>query len=121
MRLLPAPGRTTSPASSRSGASRPAFRLVSTVALTGGMLLGTASLASAVSCDAYSGGCPTPPPSVLPAFDRDPTVQDNRATLPFTGGEVALLLTVGGVAVGAGTVLVVAGRRRSASGGTPAA
>lgn len=41
------------------------------------------------------------------------TTAVNPSTLPFTGGEVALLGVVGAGALAAGTALVVAGRRRS--------
>ena len=40
-------------------------------------------------------------------------VSDDRATLPFTGGELVALVTAGAGAVGAGAALVVATRRRS--------
>ncbi len=39
-------------------------------------------------------------------------VRDTRATLPFTGGELVALVSVGAGAVGAGAALVVATRRR---------
>jgi hypothetical protein len=39
----------------------------------------------------------------------------NKQFLPFTGGDVALLTVLGLAATGAGTGLVMAGRRRSAA------
>jgi hypothetical protein len=39
--------------------------------------------------------------------------KDNRGTtLPFTGAELVMLLTVGAAGVGAGTALTAAGRKR---------
>lgn len=43
------------------------------------------------------------------------TTATNPATLPFTGGEVALLSAVGAGTLLVGTALVVAGRRRAGS------
>ncbi len=47
-----------------------------------------------------------------PAGSRTPRSTGTPATLPFTGGELVLLSTVGVGALVGGTALVVAGRRR---------
>lgn len=82
--------------------------------------------ASAQVCDAYSGTCATPPTSVLPETLTRGSAQVHPAqvssgaaptTLPFTGGELVLLSTAGAGALAAGTVLVMAGRRRKAVAG----
>ena len=52
-------------------------------------------------------------PTTTPVRTTRPRVADTRRTLPFTGGEVVALVTVGAGAVGAGAALVVATRRRS--------
>ncbi len=94
--------------------------------------IGGAGPAGASACDAYSGVCPTTPPttiggggggpgtprSAVPVPQHSPvTVRGNTSspagTLPFTGGEFVLMLTLGGSAVAGGTALVVAGRRRT--------
>jgi hypothetical protein len=102
-----------------------------------GLAVLTASPAAAV-CEPYSGQCPAVLPTsqdTAPAQGGGDTgVLSGRAvapgtgvgagtagvgttsatpsTLPFTGGEVALLSVVAAAAVGSGVVLVVAGRRR---------
>lgn len=77
------------------------------------VVLGAASPALAV-CDAYSGGCPTPAEEVagegVSVADRG---SSTPSTLPFTGGELVLLSTVGAAALVGGTALVVAGRRKA--------
>ena len=105
---------------------------------TGGMLLGgvlvlgLASPALAAPCDAYSGVCPSPSPNVAPidgGSDGEGGApgggttggQTDGATggpsaLPFTGAELVLLTALGAAAVGGGTVLVAAGRRRRIAG-----
>ncbi|MDQ1696781.1 MAG: hypothetical protein QOJ03_2134 [Frankiaceae bacterium] len=62
------------------------------------------------TCDAYSKKCThvkghkiTRPPTVVKA---------EHQTLPFTGGEIVLMTTLGAAALGAGATFVVAGRRR---------
>jgi hypothetical protein len=91
---------------------------VATAAAGGALLAPTAAFATAatVHCDAYSKKCThvkghkiTRPPTVVKA---------DRSTLPFTGGEIILMTTVGAAALGAGATFVVAGRRRRS---TPAA
>jgi LPXTG-motif cell wall-anchored protein len=80
--------------------------------LVTGSLLGTgAAFAAPDTCDAYSTECP---PEVLPTTISKPPVEveGNSSTLPFTGGEVALMSIAGIGAIGAGTAFVVAGRRR---------
>ena len=81
--------------------------------IVAGSILGTgAAFAAPDTCDAYSTECP---PEVLPTtISRPPAVEveGNSATLPFTGGEVALMSIAGIGAIGAGTVFVTAGRRR---------
>lgn len=73
-----------------------------------------ASAASAVPCDSYSGGCPSPQPSatMLTAPPSTPPRTPPGGSLPFTGGEIVLMTTLGAGAVAAGTGLTVAGRRR---------
>lgn len=95
-------------------------------------IVGLGAPASAV-CDAYSGTC-TEPPAVLDTELNAPTSTDTvvrgsvaptgtapavtPTTLPFTGGELVLLSTLGVAALTGGAVLVAAGRRRTS---TPAA
>lgn len=91
-------------------------------------VLGPIVPASAQVCDAYSGTCATPPTSVLPetltrgSAQVHPGVQANSGTapttLPFTGGQLVLLSTAGAGALAAGTVMVMAGRRRKVVPGT---
>jgi hypothetical protein len=110
---------------------RPAA-LAGTVVVGGMLALGSAAPALAV-CDAYSRGCLTPPePTVVlpetvvsrtdtPVSDTPvapatlTTSASSPSTLPFTGGELVLLSSLGAAAVGTGVALVAAGRRRHAS------
>ena len=104
--------------------------------LVGGALVGTTGVAAADTCNAYSSTCPSPSVSSLPSpsesavpspsvsglhFQRNPgdapapqgpEVEGNNASLPFTGGEIALMVIAGVGAIGAGTVFVATGRRR---------
>ncbi len=104
---------------------------------TGAAVLGVASLVGApaalaetTTCDAYSEGCDTT--GVLPdTQDRGATGNSGGvagssgssgtrgsgtpSSLPFTGGETAALGLAGAGALAAGTVLVVAARRRASS------
>jgi LPXTG-motif cell wall-anchored protein len=91
-------------------------QLAATAILSGtivaGSLMGTGvAFAAPSTCEAYSTECP---PEVLPTTISKPPVQveGNSTTLPFTGGEVALMSIAGIGAIGAGTAFVVAGRRR---------
>jgi hypothetical protein len=81
--------------------------------LVAGSFIGTGvAFAEPTTCDAYSATCP---PSVLPTvITKKPTVQveGTSSTLPFTGGEIALMSIAGIGAIGAGTFFVTAGRRR---------
>ena len=90
--------------------------------LVGGTLAGTTGVAAAAgrapadTCNAYSSTCPSPSVSGL-HFSREPAkpapaVQGESASLPFTGGEIALMVVAGVGAIGAGTVFVATGRRR---------
>jgi hypothetical protein len=85
--------------------------------LVGGTLVGTTGVATADTCNAYSSTCPSPSVSGL-HFSRNPgnapapAVEGNNASLPFTGGEIALMVIAGVGAIGAGTVFVATGRRR---------
>jgi hypothetical protein len=87
--------------------------------LVGGTLAGTAGVATAApadTCNAYSSTCPSPSVSGL-KFVRHPgdgtQVEGTSASrLPFTGGEIALMVVAGVGAIGAGTVFVATGRRR---------
>jgi hypothetical protein len=86
--------------------------------LVGGTLAGTAGVAAASArapgdnCNAYSSTCPTPEVSGLHFTRNPPAVEGNNASLPFTGGEIALMVVAGVGAIGAGTVFVTTGRRR---------
>ncbi|MDQ1687456.1 MAG: hypothetical protein QOK42_431 [Frankiaceae bacterium] len=93
------------------------------LAVTGALALAPAAFADEPSpCDAYSQTCaPQPTTSVKGEESEKPTpttsvkgVKETRGgtTLPFTGGQLAMLLTVGAAGVGAGTVLTAAGRKR---------
>jgi len=72
----------------------------------------TAAVAAPAACDAYSHKCTTVEGTKIV---RHPAVEGNGASLPFTGAEIVLMSTVGLGALGAGTVFVVAGRRRRAA------
>jgi hypothetical protein len=82
-----------------------------TVVATGTLLGAPAAFAADTKCPTgYSGTCThvkghkiTRPPTV---------VKGEHQTLPFTGGEIILMTTLGAAALGAGTTFVVAGRRR---------
>jgi hypothetical protein len=96
-------------------------QLAATAVLSGtlvtGSLLGTgAAFAAPSTCDAYSTSCPTPTktPEVLPTSATKPPVEveGNSSTLPFTGAEIVGLSVLGLAVIGAGTVLVLAGRKR---------
>lgn len=55
----------------------------------------------------------TPTKPTRTTVNRRTTPASTANTLPFTGGELVLLSTLGGAALAGGTVLVVAGRRRT--------
>ena len=89
--------------------------IASAVALTGGLLAGsivTPAIAFAAdNCDAYSTNCPGT--DVKGVKHTKPSVSGtSSSSLPFTGGEIAILAVTGVAAVGAGAVLIAAGRRR---------
>jgi hypothetical protein len=106
------------------------------ILLVGALVGGPATAAFAQTtpvCDAYSGSCTTAPPTSPAAGVDDTTagtgntgkagtgaknagVADDAAQLPFTGGELVLVSTLGLAALGGGTVLVLAGRRRRLAG-----
>jgi hypothetical protein len=88
-------------------------RCVMAAVVAGGALLLLAAPAGAADprCDAYSGHCPHVDPFVV---HRPPTVVQ-ADTLPFTGGELVLMSAAGIAAVGVGTSVVVAARRRRAA------
>jgi len=108
---------------------RTALRLTTGAAVLGvASLIGApAALAQTTTCDAYSEGCDTT--EVLPdSEDRDDDGGTAGAagssgtrgsatpsSLPFTGGETALLGLAGAGTLAAGTALVVASRRRGAT------
>lgn len=109
--------------------------------MAGSLVLGAAAIALAspalAVCDAYSGTC-TEPTEVLNETLTTPSdvgaavagegagagglgrtqvttpAAVTPATLPFTGGELVLVSTLGLAAVAGGVGLVVAGRRRAA-------
>jgi len=72
----------------------------------------TAAIAAPAACDAYSHKCTHVEGTKIV---KHPAVEGNGASLPFTGAEVVLMSVVGVGALGAGTVFVVAGRRRRAA------
>ena len=90
---------------------------------SGFVLFGLAGPASAAVCDAYSGTCPAQAPEGGGAGASGTgggagggggsTTSSRPSTLPFTGGELVLLSTIGVTALVGGTVLVVAGRRKA--------
>ena len=106
---------------------RAAANTLATVALTAGLGLTGAGVASAAvgePAEMEYPGTTTPPGAVLDQDEEAATggttttrsrvrsVTSSRATLPFTGGELVVLVTAGAGAVGAGAALVVATRRR---------
>jgi hypothetical protein len=95
-------------------------RLVSTAAavtLASGLSLSAVAMApsafAADNCAAYGSQCPSVAPTTVATPDvKGTTLTKEPASLPFTGGEFALMATAGAVALGGGTALVVASRRR---------
>jgi hypothetical protein len=90
------------------------YRKISTTAVvlatSGVMLAPAAAFAADSTCPSgYSGHCTHVKGHKIV---RPPEVQGERATLPFTGAEIVLMTVVGGGALGAGTAIVIAGRRR---------
>ena|SRR5581483_6262149 len=86
---------------------------LATILLTATAVLApaTAAFAAPSACDAYSHKCT----NVLGTkIVKHPAVDGTSTSLPFTGAEIVLMSTVGLGALGAGTVFVVAGRRRKA-------
>lgn len=98
-----------------------------TIRLTLGVAaLGLAGLASAPAaladtvCDSYSGTCVTTGPiggggGAVGVLGGAGTVNGSGNTLPFTGADVLVVGLLGGGAIAAGTVLLVAGKRRTAA------
>ncbi|MBC7375770.1 MAG: hypothetical protein H7323_17410 [Frankiales bacterium] len=87
--------------------------------VSGFALVGLASPAFAV-CDAYSGTCPVQAPTsggtggaANGGSGSGASTAARPSTLPFTGGELVLLSTIGVGALVGGTVLIVAGRRKA--------
>jgi hypothetical protein len=58
---------------------------------------------------------PTPGGAGVPTTPAGPTVPGGEVDLPFTGFELATALTLGAGALGAGSVVVIASRRRRGS------
>jgi hypothetical protein len=91
-------------------------RFISTAAavtLASGLAVGMAPAALASdNCAAYGSQCPSVSPTTVTPDVKGTTLTKEPASLPFTGGEFALLATAGVVALGGGTALVVASRRR---------
>jgi LPXTG-motif cell wall-anchored protein len=87
---------------------------LATVLLTATAVLApsTAAFAVPAACDAYSHKCTHVEGTKIV---KHPAVEGNSTALPFTGAEVVLMSVVGLGALGAGTVFVVAGRRRKAA------
>jgi hypothetical protein len=82
--------------------------------MSGAMALGlvcapTAAFAAGTThCDAYSHTCV----KGVKHFRHPAPVPQQVNVLPFTGGDIAALSATSLLALGAGTVLVIAGRRR---------
>jgi hypothetical protein len=101
------------------GVSLMRHRLAATIiisAATAAPLFGVVGSARAdtSTCDAYSGQCPAAHVKAVHE-SRDPattTIKTEGSSLPFTGGEVALMSIAGLGAIGAGSVLAVGGKRR---------
>jgi hypothetical protein len=93
-------------------------RLVSTAAavtLATGLAVGAAPVAFAAdNCAAYGSQCPSVAPTTLSATPtvKGTTLTKEPSTLPFTGGEFVLMGSAGAIALGAGSALVLASRRR---------
>lgn len=89
--------------------------------LTAGLSLGGATAAFA-DTEPYSNGQVPPATEVLGTTLTKTTATDpvstatSASTLPFTGAELATSAVAGAAALGAGVMLVVAGRRRRAEG-----
>ena len=92
-------------------------RFISTAAavtLATGLAVGAAPAAFAAdNCAAYGSQCPSVAPTTIATPEvKGTTITKEPSSLPFTGGEFALMATAGVVALGGGTALVVASRRR---------
>lgn len=72
----------------------------------------TSAIAAPSTCDAYSHSCTQVEGKKI---TKPPAVLGTKQSLPFTGAEIVLMTVVGGGALGAGAMFVVAGRRRKAS------
>lgn len=85
-----------------------------TLAAAGALALPTAAFAAnGPTCDAYSRHCTNVEGHKI---TKPPTeVAGEKATLPFTGGEIVLMTLAGAGAIAGGTAFVVAGRRRRQS------
>ena len=86
--------------------------LLTTLLATGVAVAPAASALAAgtTTCDAYSHKCTTVEGKKI--TQQPPAVEPQDATLPFTGAEILGMSTAGVIALGGGTALVVAGRRR---------
>jgi hypothetical protein len=92
---------------------RPTHLAVATMLAVGVSLApASAAFGATTTCDAYSHKCSTVKGVKVV---KPPAVLGDKTTLPFTGAEIVLMTTVAGGALGAGMVLVAAGRRRRAS------
>lgn len=80
----------------------------------GGLVVAApAAMALPSACDAYSNNCTDVGGTKI---EKPPAteVKGTRFELPFTGGEITLMVLAAGGALAGGTVLLVAGRRRNA-------
>ena len=97
---------------------RTASRFVATAIVAAGISVSGASAALAQDDCAYVPSSCETPTELLPTKTSVQTEVNARtdvaepATLPFTGGEIAVASVVGAGAVAAGAALVVAARRR---------
>jgi hypothetical protein len=91
-------------------------RIISAAAaatLVSGLVVGAAPAFAADNCAAYGSQCPSVLPTTIATPDvKGTTLTKEPSSLPFTGGEFALMATAGVVALGGGTALVVVSRRR---------
>ncbi|MDX6230572.1 MAG: hypothetical protein QOI76_3962 [Frankiales bacterium] len=91
-------------------------RIISAAAaatLFSGLVVGAAPAFAADNCAAYGSQCPSVAPTTIATPDvKGTTLTKEPSSLPFTGGEFALMATAGVVALGGGTALVVVSRRR---------
>ncbi|HVA61405.1 MAG TPA: hypothetical protein VNG13_12845 [Mycobacteriales bacterium] len=92
-------------------------RATAVAALAIGLSIAPAVAAQAAggTCEAYSQNCPQVQGKQFHKATPPTVVLGEHFALPFTGADVALMSLAGGVALGGGTLMIVAGRRRRAA------